>query len=277
MNATVSQMQNIVFKMLCDIDDYCKENNIRYYLSGGSCLGAVRHQGFIPWDDDADIMIPRPDFNRFIEGFKGKYKTKYGAGSLQIDKEWPMQFGRVWDLSTEAHYKNLDTKSMGVFIDVFPIDGLPEQRSKQHLLYKKLKCINVLRHASMRIGFREEEKYRFLKRILHIFCKPIGPHRFAQMMEKQVINYSFDESKYVGVSMACHYGERETIEQEKMSSSQLLLFNNRLLPVPVGYETYLTNLYGDYMKIPKDVAERGYTHLVHWDVTIKEKGDSENG
>lgn len=268
MNEKVSQMQEIVFRILCDIDDYCKRNEIRYFLSGGSCLGAVRHQGFIPWDDDADIMIPRPDFDRFIEGFGGDYSKKYGVGSLKVDSEWPMQFGRVWDLSTEAHYKNLDTKSMGVFIDVFPIDGLPEKKSKQRYLYKKLKCINVLRHASMRIGFREEEKYRVLKNILHFFCKPIGPHRFAQMMENQVVKYPFDSSKYVGVSMACHYGDKETIERENMDKSVLLQFNGREMPVPVGYHQYLSNLYGNYMKIPKDVAERGYTHLVHWEVNL---------
>lgn len=272
MNDKVSQMQEIVFKMLCDIDDYCTENNILYFLSGGSCLGAVRHQGFIPWDDDADIMIPRPDFDRFLEGFLEKYSDKYGVGSLKLDSEWAIQFGRIWDLSTEARNTNLDIKSMGVLVDVFPIDGLPSRKREQRFLFRKLKVLNVLRHASMRVAFKEEEKYRAIKKILHIICKPIGAHRFAQAMENQVVRYPFYNSELVACSMACHYGDKETIDREKMDKCVLLPFNGRMLPVPVGYDTYLTNLYGNYMEPPKDIAARGYTHLDHWEVNLK-KGD----
>ena len=270
MNDKVSQMQGIVFGILCDIDDYCKKNNIRYYLSGGSCLGAARHQGFIPWDDDGDIMIPRPDYDRFMIGFGREYASKYGVGSLNTDREWGIPFGRVWDLNTKARNTNLSLKSMGVLVDVFPIDGLPDDKRKQKLIYKKVKLFNVLRHASLRVEFKEDEKYRLFKNILGFICRPIGPHRFARAMERQVIGYNFDESKFVGVSMACHYGEKETIPRKEMEKETRLPFNGRMLPVPVGYDTYLSNLYGDYMTIPKDAEEQGYTHLGHWEVKIGE-------
>lgn len=266
MNETVSQIQEIVFGVLCDIDDYCSKNGIRYYLSGGSCLGAIRHHGFIPWDDDADIMIPRPDFDRFMVGFEEAYSTKYGVGSLGTDKDWQIPFGRIWDKSTVARFKNLSLKEMGVFVDVFPVDGLPENVRKQSMVYKKLKVLNVLRHAALRVRFRNNEKFRLLKRFLHLVCKPIGAGFFARAMEKCVIKYDFDTSKYVAVSLACHYGAKETIEQKEMATGELVPFEGRLLPVPTGYDVYLHNLYGDYMIPQRESSEKGYTHLEKWDI-----------
>ncbi len=269
MNDTVSQIQEIVFRILCDVDDYCEKNGIRYYLSGGSCLGAIRHQGFIPWDDDADIMIPRPDYDRFLKGFMETYGSKYGVGSLSTDKDWEIPFGRIWDRSTVARFKYLAVKDIGVFLDVFPIDGLPEKARKQSTIYKKLKVLNILRHAALRLKFKKEEKYRFLKRLLHLICKPIGARFFARSMEKCVDRYDFDSSKYVAVSLACHYGEKETIEQKEMASVKKVSFEGRLLPVPIGYDIYLHNLYGDYMIPQREMSEKGYTHLERWELTFR--------
>lgn len=267
MNKTVTQIQEVVLEALCDIDDYCNEKGIRYYLSGGSCLGAIRNHGFIPWDDDADIMIPRPDYVRFMEGFAEAYGAKYGVGSLSTDKDWQIPFGRIWNKSTVTRFKNLALKEMGVFVDVFPIDGLPENARKQSALYKRLKVLNVFRHAALRVRFKDNEKYRFLKRLLHLICKPIGARFFAKSMEKCVIKYDFDSSEYVAVSLACHYGERETIKYKEMASAESVPFEGRLLPVPIGYDVYLHNLYGDYM-IPQRESS-GYTHLEKWEIEFE--------
>lgn len=121
----IESIQKIVYKILCDIDDFCAQNQIKYYLSGGTCLGAVRHHGFIPWDDDGDIMMPREDYDRFVVGFAKAFSGKYMVGSLATDSEWQRPAGRVWDLSTKLEQTKFTGREMGVFIDVFPIDGLP--------------------------------------------------------------------------------------------------------------------------------------------------------
>ena len=266
----VKRMQTIVFKIVCDIDDFCREKNIMYFLSGGSTLGAVRHKGFIPWDDDADIMLPREEYDRFLKEYPGFCEKRYGIGALEIDKTWVWQYARVWDLHSRCSSDNLDEKITGVYVDVFPIDGLPSNKLRRKIYYMKLRLWRGLGNACLRKEFRKGEKNRIFKTILKMFVKPFGARYFAEKMDHLARKYSFTDSEFVGVSMAAHYGERETIRKENMQSALQVEFEGRMLPIPVGYEEYLSNLYGDYMKIPKDAEKNGYSHLDHWTVDFDE-------
>lgn len=267
--ATVKKMQKIVLEIMCDIDDYCKENGIRYFLSGGTCLGAVRHQGFIPWDDDGDLMMPRSDYEKFLKQFPKAY-SKYGIGSLSLNPKWQRQYTRVWNKKTSWKSKNLDDLTMGIFVDIFPIDGLPESALGRKLFFTRVKTLSAMGNAIVKRSFLDGEKYRTIKKVAGAIFKPIGSRFFAVRMEKLARKYSFDASTYVGVSMAAHYGERETIEAEDMKTAVYLPFEGRDFPVPIGYKTYLSNLYGDYMTIPEGAEEKGYSHLDHWTITFSE-------
>lgn len=263
----VKKIQEIVYSMLKDIDSFCRKNNITYYLSGGTCLGAVRHKGFIPWDDDGDIMMPRKDYDRFLKLFGKEYNEKYGVGSLATDKEWMRQYARVWDKKTILKSNNVADKDIGVFIDVFPIDGLPENKYIRTLYYKKVKILDGLKNASYKTKSLDDEKYKLIKKIAAIAVKPFGTRFFAVMMDKSARRYDFDKSKFVGVSMVTHYGQRETIKRKYMSHSLEMKFENSIFTVPCGYKKYLSNLYGDYMKLPKD-TEQNYPHLSTYSLTI---------
>lgn len=271
MKELVRELQHLSYAILCDVDEYCRAHNLNYYLSGGSCLGAVRHRGFIPWDDDVDIMLPRRDYLRLIEGFGAAHPGKYKVGSLQTDPDWARPNARIWDLNTELIQKTTTEQAMGVFIDVFPIDGLPEGRFARKLFFRRLKALDVLRNAARRKAFFSYEKFRSLKRALGALVRPLGPRFFARRLERAVCRYDFDRCKYVAASMAVHYWDRECIERECMDRAVPLRFEDRDFPAPVGYDTYLHNLYGDYMQIPPDAAEKGYSHLEGWEVRIKDR------
>ncbi len=268
--ATVKKMQAIVLNMLCDIDEFCAENNILWFLSGGSCLGAVRHQGFIPWDDDGDIMMPRPDYERFLHLFKEAYKGKYGVGSFETDSKWHRQNAKIWDLATSAHCENLEEEEIGVFIDVFPIDGLPENKfvRKQYYIYLKILC--GLQNASVRKKYLEGEKNITLKKAAGLITRRFGARYFTGRITAEAKRYDFNTSKLVGASTACHYGERETMKKEDTDRETRLLFEGHLFPVPIGYKQYLTNLYGNYMTIPEGAEEKGYSHLDHWTIEFSD-------
>lgn len=264
----MDDIHRITFSVLCDIDDFCKENGIVYYLSGGSCLGAVRHNGFIPWDHDADIMMPRKDYERFLLQFGEKYPEKYRVVSLLTEKKWVRTYSKVWDTRTKLFETTFTEMERGIAVDVFPIDGLPENRILRSLFYKKTFVLTYLRKQMVRNEFRKDEKLVWVKKLLTKLFGICGSRYLAVKLDNMAQKYDFDTSKYVGVSMACHYWDKETIEKKYMQNQVFLPFEGRKFPVVNGYDQYLKNLYGDYMKVPEGMAAQQEKFISTWNLHI---------
>lgn len=245
-NILVEDMRNIQLEMLKSIHQFCEKNNIRYSMCGGTLLGAVRHQGYIPWDDDIDIMMPRPDYERFINSFNEEH---FKVQSYMNDDAYWYPFAKVYDdrtLLIESHIKS------GVYIDIFPIDGMPDRETTIMMMEKR-------KSLQYRDIYYATKIYKFKKgnplknRLVYYLRRPFVPNRekSIQKLEELVQNYPFDTSEFAGsLAGSDTYGIKERMPKSVFTEYIELPFENLSFKCIADYDTYLSHLYGDYMTLP---------------------------
>lgn len=267
----ITRIQNVIFPILCEIDDFCRKRNIRYFLCAGSCLGAIRHKGFIPWDYDADIMFPREDYNRFIHEYYSSAERKYEIGALEVDNNWKRQFGRVWDTRTVLKHRNLNDIDVGACVDLFPIDGITDNTFLATIDLTRMRLLEFLAFNVEKKRFHEEERYILIKKILKATLKPLGWRFFSDKMNRLAQKYPFSDSKHVGVWIDPGYGKREIMDRTIFDKAIYMEFNGKEFPVPEEYDEYLKNLYGDYMTVPEGALEHCYMQIRDWELEFCEE------
>ena len=161
----LSEIKNIELNILKEFDCFCKKHNLTYYLAGGTLLGAVRHKGFIPWDDDIDVCMPRKDYLIMIErfdGFNSKLKLK-----SNLKGNFPAPFSKIVDISTKIETKYLEDEcNQNLWIDVFPVDGLPEDINLVRKIYEKCEFYRqILLLIGARLGEGKTTTRKYLKYI----------------------------------------------------------------------------------------------------------------
>lgn len=244
------QLQQITLEILRYFDHYAKEHGLTYYMAGGTLLGAVRHQGFIPWDDDIDLMMPRPDYERLFSIYDNQNK-EYILMSCESDPDYKNPYARLSDPRNVLHYRDGTVKDTGVFIDIFPIDGYPANalsaKLHQYRLAVRRKKMDFKRARSSASRIKEVSKSiarLFLRRSVNEYCRQLN--RLAK-------KYSYAESSYAGVAVtSLAHLFRERNEKKVYSETVFLPFEDLRLPAPAGYDTYLRKLYGDYMQLPPE-------------------------
>lgn len=260
-NIGLKEIQQLELEIMKDVHRFCKENNIKYYLSGGTLLGAIRHKGFIPWDDDIDIIMPRPDYERFIKEYKSK-KPYYTLTCIQNNSQHLFTFAKLFDSRTIKIEKGLDYSNAnrgGVEIDIFPMDGLPKDENKSDRYFKNQK--NIFRCYSLAVGELKNSKNIFKKILKYIplkVCKFIGKEYFINLINNRAKKYNFNDSEYVACSIVPYYGNKERILKEDYINQIEVEFESEVFYAPKGYHKYLSNLYGNYMELPP--KEKRVTH-----------------
>lgn len=253
------RVQLLELDILKDFIRVCEENGLRYYAVGGTLLGAVRHKGFIPWDDDMDVAMPRKDYDKFLEIYRTKLKERYDVEHFSIQEDVYFYPLKIRDLETRVSEKRLDENAVSYLsIDVFPIDGYPDQRPKQ-FLYKL-----GYYYRKMRIGFCNIDRLRKMERPLHErmlieFAKTFKLNEKLSLKKEQE---GFDKvfkstkgkkCKLVG-DISGRYGFREFVPVSYFGKPEKLQFEDIMLNVPKEYDKYLTRIYNDYMQLPPEEA-----------------------
>lgn len=267
MNKTDEQL-NKLHDTLLEILDYivsiCEDNDIEYYLVYGSALGAYRHHGFIPWDDDLDIAMPRKDYEKFLQCIKNT-KDKYNIQNQDNEPKYFLIFSKVRKSGTRFIEQYIEGiyHNNGVFIDVFPLDGIKENHSIQFKL--KYSFIRYLRHILMfnscRALFKKKEKgiMYFLDWIISSPSLIISKRILIRLIDRLRINYH-SEVTYWG-----EYDDGRILNREIYYPPRKLIFEGKKYNVPNRIEDYLLACYGkNYMQLPPENKR-----VTHFPIDIK--------
>lgn len=262
---TVTEVQERSLDILSYIDEVCRRNNLNYSIFYGSLIGLERHDGFIPWDDDIDIVMLRNDYDNLIDILSKK--TKYKLLSFETTENYRYPFAKLVDTSTTIKSKQFfgyEDENFGVFVDIFPIDGIPESKKEQEKF--QLECETYRLNMMDTLGFAYARSYSFLKSIgklvlrfsHHVKLKKIGDDKFwRKKYDKATRRYNIADSKYCGyleftninwgVFPITWFKEYEDVE-----------FEGRTYRAIKDRKQFLELRYGDYMKMPP--MEERVTH-----------------
>ncbi len=251
-NVRLDDLHKVQIEIMDEVDRICRKNDISYFLSGGTLLGAVRHKGFIPWDDDIDLWMTRKNYKKFKKVLKKQLSDGYFAQDYFTELKFPLSIMKIEKKGTrfvEGVFSHLPIESC-VYIDIFPLDNiwLPAYRLQTALLIKW----QAVRDFKLR---RRNANASLAKRIIYF----VIPLRICRAMTEFTMRF-FNIFPTKRLNQLCHRGRywpkftREDVEQLMDGD-----FEGKKYPIPVSYDKILTACYGDYMKLPPEDKQ----HPIH--------------
>lgn len=248
---SVDDVKKIELDILLQFQRLCEKEGLTFFLAAGTLLGAIRHNGFIPWDDDIDVIMPRTDYEKLIEILKTHSVGKdILIQCLEFNNtEYP--YAKLINKKTLVREKYIQEKeNRSIWIDVFPLDIVPEselecrKKCKEISFYRMLLTISHSRPFSAR-----NMRKKIGKMILYPILRLIGSKRLACKIQSKVLDFTVEESNYRMV-LVWGYGMKERVSREVFAKTVEVEFEGHNFPAPIGWHEYLTSLYGDYMILP---------------------------
>lgn len=248
-----ADVKKTLLHILLSFQKYCDQHELQFYLSAGTLLGAIRHQGFIPWDDDIDICIARPDYDKLLDlakknnNFGGHYKIEcFFLGN----SSYP--FVKIIDTNTKIDPTFMDeNETSSLFVDVFPVDALPTNETKINKIYKKAAMYRKILMLNSAKKGRGKTKLKALVKPLFIpLAKLIGVRWCNEQLDNLSRTYDFTHGKKVGSIMWGLYGPKEVMSHDKFTKSVDVTFEGHSFKTMSCWREYLTNMYGNYMEFP---------------------------
>ena len=257
------ELKRIELNLLIKFDEICKENEFKYFLCGGTLLGAIRHKGFIPWDDDIDVLMPRPDYEKLLKFYKENQVGDIRFVSWKTgDSIYP--FLKLVNIKTKVKEKYLDDKyATNVWIDIFPLDGMPDNDRIIERKYKKIKFYKMLLMTAYSESGKGATWYaKRIKQLLIPLCKRMNVTKLCDKLNKIAMEYSIETSPFVG-GFLWGYGIQEKMPLEFLDCVEVE-FEGHKFPAPKCWDYYLKKLYGDYMALPPEEERRPHDFEAWW-------------
>lgn len=263
-DADLKDIQYTLKGMVQDIDHFCREHDLAYALCGGSCLGAVRHKGFIPWDDDIDICMPRKDYEKFVSLFAEECASDYWVQNIRTDSKYDLHFSKVRKKGTrfEEIYETEPEKA-GMFIDVFPVDNTFDNPVLRKLhqyccdgLLLVCSCVRIRSKLSRLLKYvgddRQVRRALYVKNVLGLCFSFLPLRRWMLITESVISLYKKDTTRYVMIPSGIHHACGETYPRNCFFPSREIRFMDIKLKTLRHPDPYLHKLYGDFMQIPPE-------------------------
>lgn len=265
----IREIQMSSLAILNKISEICEAQSINYSLAYGTLLGAVRHKGFIPWDDDLDIMMCRPEYERFIDFFMTHQDEMHPLKLLNMDTETkcPHVISRVTNTDYYLDVNNENDYGLGTFVDVYVVDGLGNTKEDAEKVIKDTMDYPSLIFLSTRKRYHfgmTKGRFKKLKKIFaFVYAKTMGKMYFVHKLNQKLNRLDYNNSKYVGIAA---WGERPKDPQTKVMKKEwiddtfLVDFEQHQFRISRYYDEILKLNYGDYMKLPPE-KDRVQHHL----------------
>ena len=245
----------ILLDLLLKFDEVCKKHNLKYFLNSGSLLGAIRHKGFIPWDDDIDVEMPREDYEKLLK-LSVEFEQPYFLQTPYTDPNSAYSFAKLRNSNTTMASKHFAFQEMnhGVLIDIFPYDKWDPEDCNSYNVIKFLASENSVYMRKTNPFLNEIDKKRVQ------VWSGIDPVHCFEITNKIAQKYKNYDTKQIIVAVcAIAKYEKKLKHLDDYSEQVMVEFEGFEFPIPVGYERVLTNLYGNYMEFPP-VEKRGVWH-----------------
>lgn len=252
------KVQDLTMNTLNVLISYCEEHNLRYYFTGGALIGVLRHKGFIPWDDDIDLGLPRKDFDKLHELLSKDMPKGYGICNRFTDSNWHFAMSQFIDLESEIEINLAEQpRKAHIWIDIFPLDGLPDNKilrwfRVKHILLKR-HMVQIAHITTQVDSHRDRPTY---EKFIIEFCKkvPVGKlfntNKILDSLERLLRKSDFDKAEWCG-NMLGRYREREIVKKW-FGTPKKATFENEEVNIPENSDAILKCIYGDYMKLPPE-------------------------
>lgn len=249
-------LQMVQMSIMDDIHRVCVEHNLRYYFIGGSALGAVRHKGFIPWDVDIDIAMPRPDYDAFVDVYSKELKSRLACLSYKTNKKWWSPHAIVIMKDSKIVDRNgsrqTDLRPSEIFVDILPLDVCPESERLQKRQASRLILVRDIKNLKAAwISKNDGPMKRFYKNLIKLLLSPFSWRILNKWQQRIMTQYNKTSRSGLWCSMVSHYGyEKLTMSAKVFGTPMLADFEDKQFYVPEQVIDYLTRIFGDYMRLP---------------------------
>ncbi len=262
----LSELKQIQLDIMKYFDSFCKNNGLKYSLAGGSLIGAVRHDGYIPWDDDIDVIMLRGDYDKMLEIFNNS-KSDYKVFTPQNCDYYCLPYAKIANIKTvlQENSSAFSGRDFGINIDIFPVDNLPNDDGEIESFYKKIRKLRDIHDVKMIKISRSRSVIRNLMLILFkIGAVCFNKHKIAQKISYAITAYK-DNVPSKRACLLGMYARREILPADVFENTVPHKFEDTRFEIFEKYDKYLTSLYGDYMKLPpKDKQVSHHSFKAYW-------------